>query len=176
MFSTNGVTILCFADNAFKELGTKKSVDRDLFSLEISHLRDSLAIQWKPGCLETPNFCRQVNDIIYNSTPWSFMDFNYCIKWLGFLSGYPQTLTTYLLHRGAENAIDCMLLSARAERYRLLNLVSRPTGHISPAEPDNGPCTGMGWCFPPSLYAWGTITSSVAESHMRPFMMLFAVV
>ena len=127
-----------FTDNAFKGSGIQKP--EDLFSLEIPHSKEPLAIQWKPGCLETPIFRRQVNNTICNSTPWAFTDFNYCIKRLGFLSGYPQMLTSYLLRRGAENAIDYTLLSAQAERYRLLTL-SRPAGHGSPAEPDNGPCT-----------------------------------
>ena len=42
---------LAFADNALKETGIEKL--KDLFSLEIPHFRESLAIQWKPGCLET---------------------------------------------------------------------------------------------------------------------------
>ena len=101
---------LAFADSAFKESGIKKP--EDLFSLEIPHFKESLAIQWKPGHLETPIFRRQVNDTICNSTPWTFTDFNHCIKQLGFLSGYPQILTSYVLRRGAANAIDCTLLSA----------------------------------------------------------------
>ena len=128
---------LAFADNAFKELGIEKP--EDLFSLEIPHFKESLSIQWKSECLETPIFRRQVKDTICNSTPWTFSDFNYWIKRLGFLSGYPQTLTSYVLRRGAANAIDCTLLSVQAERYCLLTLF-RPTGHGSPAEPDNGPC------------------------------------
>ena len=38
---------LAFADNAFKEMGIEKP--EDLFSLEIPHFKESLAIQWKPG-------------------------------------------------------------------------------------------------------------------------------
>ena len=45
---------LAFADNAFKKSGIEKP--EDLFSLEIPHFKESLAIQWKPGCLETPTF------------------------------------------------------------------------------------------------------------------------
>ena len=124
----------------------------DLFSLEVPQFKESLAIQWKSGCLETPIFRRQVNDTICNYTAWAFTDFNHCIKRLGFLSGYPQELTSYVLRRGAANAIDCVLLPSGlgAKRYRLLTL-SRPTGHGRPAESDNGPRT-IG-CFPPPLYA-----------------------
>ena len=129
---------LAFADNAFKESGIEKP--QGLFSLEIPHFKEPLTIQCKPECLETPVFRRQVNNTICNSRPYTFTDFNYCIKRLGFLSGYSQILTSYVLCRGAANAIDCTLLSARAEGYRLLTL-SRPTGHGSPAEPGNGPCT-----------------------------------
>ena len=129
---------LAFADNAFKESCIKKP--EDLFSFEIPHFKESLAIQWRPGCLGTPIFRHQVDDTICDSTPFTFRDFKYCIKRLGQLSGYPQVLTSYVLRRGTANAIDCTLLSARAERYHLLTL-SRPTGHGSPAEPDNGPCT-----------------------------------
>ena len=97
---------LAFVDNAFKESGIKKP--EDLFSLEIPHFKESLTIQWRPGCLEIPIFRRQVNDTlaICDSTPFAFTDFNYCIKRLGVLSGYPQTLTSYALRRGAANAID----------------------------------------------------------------------
>ena len=83
---------LAFADNVFKEMDIEQP--EDLFSLEISHFKESLAIQWKPGYLETPIFRRQVNDTICNYTAWAFMGFNHCIKRLGFLSGYPQTLTS----------------------------------------------------------------------------------
>ena len=81
---------LAFADSAFKESGIKKP--EDLFSLEIPHFKESLAIQWKPECLETPTFRRQVNDTICNSTPFTFTDFNYSIKRLGFLVGVPSNV------------------------------------------------------------------------------------
>ena len=53
------------------------------------------------------------------------------------IQDYTHTLTSYVLRRGAANAIDYSFLSTRADRYCLLTL-SRPTGHGSPAEPDNG--------------------------------------
>ena len=60
---------LAFADNAFKEMGIEKP--EGLFSLEIPHFKESPAIQWKLGCLETPISRRQVNDTICNCTAWA---------------------------------------------------------------------------------------------------------
>ena len=34
------------------------------------------------------------------------MDFNYCLKRLGLLSEYQQSLLSYVLHSGEANAID----------------------------------------------------------------------
>jgi hypothetical protein len=96
---------LAFADNAFKEEGIQ--CPEDLYTLEIPHFKETLAIQWKPELLETPIFRRQVKGDISHSIPWNYSDFNYCIKRLGFLSGYPQDLNSYVLRRGAANAIDC---------------------------------------------------------------------
>ena len=85
---------LAFADNAFKELGIKEP--EDLFSLEIPHFRDPTETETLRNAyislLSERHYC--------NSTPWTFTDFKYCMKRLGFLLGYPQTLTSYVLHRG----------------------------------------------------------------------------
>ena len=105
---------LAFADNALKGFGIEKP--EDLFSLEIPHFKESLAIQWKPEIMETPIFRRQVNGDICNSTPLAFSDFNYSLKRLGFLSGYSQKLSRYVLRRGAANAIDCRDISGEVKR------------------------------------------------------------
>ncbi|KAF8534000.1 hypothetical protein BDD12DRAFT_897299 [Trichophaea hybrida] len=96
---------LAFADNAFKEEGIQRP--EDLYNLEIPHFKESLVIQWKPECRETPVFRRHVDGDICDKTPLTFSDFNYYLKRLGLLSGYPQTLTSYVLRRGAANAVDC---------------------------------------------------------------------
>ena len=57
--------------------------------------------------METPILRRQVNSVICDSTPWAFADFSYCPKRPGFLVGYPQEPSSYALHRGAANTIDC---------------------------------------------------------------------
>ena len=64
-------------------------------------------MQWKPDLLEAPIFRHQVKDDISNSIPWTFKDLNWSMKRLGLLSGYPQDLTSYVLHSVAANAIDC---------------------------------------------------------------------
>ena len=100
-----GLLALAFITvNAFKESGIEKL--EDPFSLEVSHFKESLAIQWRPGIMETPIFRRQVNGDICNSTPWAPPDFNYSIRRLGFLSGYPRKLSSYILRRGAANSVD----------------------------------------------------------------------
>ena len=48
------LSALAFANNAFMEMGIEKP--EDLFSLEIPHFKESLAIQWKPGCLKNTYF------------------------------------------------------------------------------------------------------------------------
>ena len=131
---------LAFADNALKGFGIEKP--EDLFSLEIPHFKESLAIQWRPEIMETPIFRRQVNGDICDSTPWAFSDFNYSIRRLGFLSGYPQDLTSYVLRRGAANAVDCTAAPGEVRRNWSLLIQPRPTGYGSPAEPDNGTCKG----------------------------------
>ena len=97
---------LAFADSAFKEEGIQ--CPEDLYTLEIPHFKETLGIQWKPELLETPIFRQQVKGDISDSVPWTYSDFNNRIKRLGLLSGYPQDLTSYVLRRGAANAIDCM--------------------------------------------------------------------
>ena len=129
---------LAFADNAFNESGIKKP--EDPFSLEIPHFKESLTIQWRPGCLETPIFRRQVNGTICDSTPLTFTDFIQLLHkatWTSF--GVPSNADQLC---AAQRRSKCYrtLHSARAERYHLLTL-SRLTGHGSPAEPGNGPCT-----------------------------------
>ena len=131
-----GLLALAFADNAFKELGIEKP--EDLFSLEIPHFKESLAIQWRSEIMETPIFRRQVNGGICNSTPWAFSDFNYSIKRLSFLSGYPQELSSYILRRGAANAVDCKFIPGEVRRDWSLLIQPRPTGHGSPEKPNNG--------------------------------------
>ena len=96
---------LAFADNALKEDGIQCA--EDLFTLEILHFKEALAIQWKSELSETPIFRRQVNGEISDSEPWTALDSNYSLKRLGLLSGYPQSLSSYVLHRGAANAISC---------------------------------------------------------------------
>ena len=66
--------------------------------------------------MESPIFRRQVNGDICNSMPWAFSDFNYSLKLLGFLSGYSQELSSYVLRRGAANAIDCKVISGEVRR------------------------------------------------------------
>lgn len=97
---------LAFSDNAFKEGGIQKP--EDLYSLEIPSFKESLSIQWKPEIVETPVFRRQVGDNICPTTPMAYSDFNYYLGRLGVLAGYPQRLTTYVLRRGAANAVDCV--------------------------------------------------------------------
>ena len=93
---------LAFADNAFKVSGIERP--EDLFSLTIPHFKESLAVQWRPECMETPIFRRQVNGAICNSTPWAYTDFNHGLKRLGVLAGYSQVLGSYALYRGTANA------------------------------------------------------------------------
>ena len=81
-----GLLALAFADNALKESGIEKL--EDLFLLKIPHFKESLAVRWGPGVMETPIFSRQVNGDICNSTPWACTDFNHRLKHLGFLAGY----------------------------------------------------------------------------------------
>ena len=61
-------------------------------------------------------FRRQVNGVICDSTPWAFTDFNYCLRRLGVLAGYPQELSSHALRRGAANAVDCTVISGEAKR------------------------------------------------------------
>jgi integrase len=96
---------LAFADGAFKEDGIK--TPEDLFKLEIPHFKEVLAIQWKPECRETPIFRRLEGSQISETKPLTFDEFNNYLKRLGVLAGYPQVLTSYVLRRGAANAIDC---------------------------------------------------------------------
>ena len=77
-----------------------------LFIGEIPHFKEALAIRLKLELLETPIFRRRVNGRIPDSEPWTTMDFNYCLKRLGLLSGYQQSLLSYVLHSGEANAID----------------------------------------------------------------------
>ena len=58
-----GLLALAIADNPFKESGIEKP--EDLFSLTISHFKESLAFQWSLECMETPIFRRQVNGVIH---------------------------------------------------------------------------------------------------------------
>ena len=95
---------LAFADNAFKEEGIQCPVD--LYTIEIPHFKETLGIQWKPKLLETPVFRQQVKGDISGSIP-AFGGFDSRIQRLGLLSEYPQDLTSYVLRRGAANAIDC---------------------------------------------------------------------
>lgn len=110
---------LAFADSAFKEGGIRKP--EDLYGLEIPDFKESLSVQWKPEIRETPIFRRQKGDDICTSTPLGFSDFSYYLKRLGVLSGYPQILTTYVLRRGAANAVDCMLFYSCLTKPFLLN-------------------------------------------------------
>ena len=97
---------LAFADSAFKEEGIQRP--EDLYTFEILHFRETLGTQWKPELLETPVFHQQVKGDISDSVPWTFSDFNNHIKRLSLLSGYPQDLISYMLRRGAADAIGCM--------------------------------------------------------------------
>ena len=105
---TASLLALAFADNALKEDGIQ--CPEDLSPLRyIPHFKEALAIPWKPELLETPIFRRQVSGEISDSKPWTALDFNYCLKRLGLLSGYPQSLS-YVLRGGAASAIDCKFL------------------------------------------------------------------
>ncbi|KAH8145064.1 uncharacterized protein LAJ45_10975 [Morchella importuna] len=95
---------LAFADNAFMEGGIKKP--EDLFALEIPDFKETLSINWKEDMLETPVFRRQEGTDISRTTPMAYRDLNHYVGRLGVLSGYPQRLTTYVLRRGAANAVD----------------------------------------------------------------------
>ena len=57
-----------------------------------------------------PHLSQTIKGDISDSVPLTFSDFNDRIKRLGLLSGYPQDLTSYILRRGAANAIDCTFL------------------------------------------------------------------
>ena len=92
--------------------------------------------------METPIFRRKVNGVICDSTPWAFTDFNYCLRRLGVLAGYPQELSSHALRRGAANAVDCTVISREVKKDRSLLMQPRPTGYGSPEEPDNGSCKG----------------------------------
>ena len=127
---------LAFADNAFKDSGIKEP--EELFCLTVPDFKESLAIQWKPECMDTPVFRRQVNGVICDSTPWAYSDFNHCLKRLGFLAGYPQKLTSYALRRGAANPVDCTVIPGEVKKYTSLLIQPRPTGFGSPKEPGNG--------------------------------------
>ena len=61
-----GLLALAFADNALKDSGIKKP--EDIFSLTVPDFKESLAIQWRPECMEIPVFRRQVNGAICNFT------------------------------------------------------------------------------------------------------------
>ena len=127
---------LAFADNAFRRPGISKP--EDLFSFTIPHFKESLTIQWRPECMEPPVFCRQVNGVICDSTAWAYTDFNYGLKRLGFRAGYPQELTSYILRRGAANAVDCKAIPGEVKGDRYLLMQPRRRGYGSPEEPDNG--------------------------------------
>ena len=134
-FARLSLLALSFADNALKEDSIQ--CPEDLSPLRYT-LEEALAIQWKPELLETPIFRRQVNSEISDSGPWTALDFNYRLKRLGFLSGYPQSLSSYVLRRGTANAIA--VGSSVVERYCLLT-PPRPRNYRSSAKLDNGPCT-----------------------------------
>jgi hypothetical protein len=99
---------LAFADNAFKEEGITRP--EDIYNIQIPIFRETLSIQWKPEILETPVFqdaTRKPEDVVSDSDAWSFTGFNHYLKRLGEIAGFPETLTSYALQRGAGNAVDC---------------------------------------------------------------------
>ena len=106
--------------------------------LTLAFAGNSLAIRWKPECMDTPVFRRQVNGVICDSTPWAYSDFNHCLKRFGILAGYPQEPSSYALRRGAANAVDCTVIPGEVKKYPSLLIQPRPTGFGSPKEPDNG--------------------------------------
>jgi hypothetical protein len=101
---------LAFADNAFKEEGITRP--EDIYNIQIPIFRETLSIQWKSEILETPVFQDatrkpEAGDVVSDSDAWSFAGFNYYLKRLGEIAGFPETLTSYALRRGAGNAVDC---------------------------------------------------------------------
>ena len=94
--------------------------------------------------METPVLRRQVNDVVCRSTPWAFADFNYCLKCLGFLAGYPQELSSYALRRGAANAVDCTVIPGE-----LLLQCESPRVVPRFATVRYGSRTVAGWVFTP---------------------------
>jgi hypothetical protein len=98
----------------------------DLYSLNIPNFKETLKIRWKEEMMETPVFRRQQGDQICPTTPLVYSDLNQYLKRLGVLAGYPQKLTTYVLRRGAANAVDCrtpspLLPGAKVEDESLTN-------------------------------------------------------
>ena len=89
---------LAFADGAFKEEGIRSP--EDLYKLGVPDYKGALRIGWRRSILERPIFRRA------NNMPFTASDFNHYLKQLGCNAGYPQTLTSYALRRGAANAFD----------------------------------------------------------------------
>jgi len=71
--------------------------------------------------METPIFRRQMNGEISATKAWTYADFNYYLKRMGFLAGYSQTLTSFALRRGAANAVDSEYTHCRASRISVAN-------------------------------------------------------
>ena len=84
---------------------------------------------------------RRKLDTICNYTAWTFTDSNRCIKRLGFLSGYPQTLTSYVLYSTLQDPIGYVHPLSTEHLNRLLPLpynppLERPAGFGSPISVD----------------------------------------
>ena len=76
---------LALADNAFRDSAIRKP--KELFSLTIPDFKEPLAIRRKPERMETPDFRRQANAAMCNSTSWEYADFNCCLSVSVFLQG-----------------------------------------------------------------------------------------
>jgi len=90
---------LAFADGAFRGEGIWSP--EDLSKLEVLEFIGLLPIGWKSSIPETPIFRRS------NDSPFTAKNFSDRLKELCYMAGYPESLTTYVLRRGAANAIDC---------------------------------------------------------------------
>ena len=111
---------LAFTGRAFREGGIRKPEDID--SLVIPDYKERLVLDWRPEVMETPIFRTKREDGEISATEaWSYADFNYYLKRLGVLAGYPQILMSYALRRGAANAVDCKYTHCRTSPISVAN-------------------------------------------------------
>jgi len=129
---------LAFADRAFKEEGIWKPEDID--SLVIPDYKERLVLDWRPEVMETPIFRTKGKDWeISASEAWSYADFNYYMKRLGVLAGYPQISRRMRCAEVQQMQWTVSTPIAGLRQFRLL-IPNRRRRYRCAAESDHGAC------------------------------------